>query len=122
MLTEADYVSANRDDNYSGFTPEGAIESATPECLKTDQRRAFDIVEWHLQQTLMGRTPPPLRMIIHGEGGTGKSKVIATITDMFRKKKVLEMLIKSAYTGVAASLIEGNTTHSIAAISTQRRN
>ncbi|KAJ3970272.1 hypothetical protein EV361DRAFT_786151, partial [Lentinula raphanica] len=87
--------------------------------LKDDQRRAFDIVKWHLEQTLAGSSPPPLRMIIHGEGGTGKSKVIATITDLFRKMNVPSMLVKSAYTGVAASVIEGKTTHTIAAISTR---
>ncbi|KAJ3968154.1 hypothetical protein EV361DRAFT_758132, partial [Lentinula raphanica] len=87
--------------------------------LKADQRRVFDIVQWHLQQTLSGREPPPLRMVIHGEGGTGKSKVIATITEMFQRMNVIDMLVKSAYTGIAASVIEGKTTHIIAALSTQ---
>ncbi|KAJ3964156.1 hypothetical protein EV361DRAFT_766577, partial [Lentinula raphanica] len=63
--------------------------------------------------------PPPLQMLIHGEGGTGKSKIIATITELFRSKHVQDMLIKSAYTGVAASLIEGKTTHVIGALSTR---
>ncbi|KAJ3817195.1 hypothetical protein F5880DRAFT_1461236, partial [Lentinula raphanica] len=66
--------------------------------------------------------PPPLRMVIHGEGGTGKSKVIATITDLFRKKNIFGMLVKSAYTGVAASVIEGKTTHTVAGISTRGGN
>ncbi|KAJ3729825.1 hypothetical protein C8R42DRAFT_549590, partial [Lentinula raphanica] len=55
--------------------------------------------------------PPKLRMIIHGEGGTGKSRVIQTITKMFETKKASSMLLKSAYTGIAASLIDGKTLH-----------
>ena len=45
--------------------------------LKPDQRRAHDIVRltswstWHCS----GASPPPLRMILHGEGDTGKSKL-----------------------------------------------
>jgi hypothetical protein len=56
-------------------------------------------------------------MIIHGEGGTGKSKVIQTITEYFAYKSAKHMLLNAAYTGVAASLIDGKTTHTIAMIS-----
>ncbi|TFK80708.1 hypothetical protein K466DRAFT_445388, partial [Polyporus arcularius HHB13444] len=79
--------------------------------LKPDQFRAFDIVAWHLEQTLQGRKPPPLRMILHGEGGTGKSLVIQTITEHFVASGAKHLLLKAAYTGVAASLIDGKTTH-----------
>lgn len=56
-------------------------------------------------------------MIIHGEGGTGKSKVIQTITELFASKNVKHLLLKNTYTGVAASLIAGKTTHMIGFIS-----
>ncbi|KIL59324.1 hypothetical protein M378DRAFT_50077, partial [Amanita muscaria Koide BX008] len=79
--------------------------------LKADQRRAYEVILWHLQQTLAEKKPPPLRMILYGEGGTGKSKVIQTITEAFAAHRVSHMLVKSAYTGVAASLIDGKTTH-----------
>ncbi|KIM59457.1 hypothetical protein SCLCIDRAFT_126157, partial [Scleroderma citrinum Foug A] len=85
--------------------------------LKADQHRAYDIVTGHLDQTLSGRELPPLRMLIHGEGGTGKSKVIQTITEYFTHRGVTHMLLKAAYTGVAASLINGKTTHTIAMVS-----
>lgn len=62
---------------------EASLPGVDPSELRTDQRRAHDIVIWHLDQTLAGAQPPPLRMIIYGEGGTGKSKVIQTITDSF---------------------------------------
>ncbi|KAF9017376.1 hypothetical protein BDZ89DRAFT_904928, partial [Hymenopellis radicata] len=45
---------------------------------------------------------PPLRMIIHGEGGTEKSRVIQTITKMFESRGVASWLLKAAYTGIAA--------------------
>ncbi|KIL70016.1 hypothetical protein M378DRAFT_60844, partial [Amanita muscaria Koide BX008] len=79
--------------------------------LKSDQFRAFDIISWHLEQTISRKNHPPLRMIIYGEGGTGKSKVIQTVTAAFAAKGVSFMLVKSAFTGVAASLIDGKTTH-----------
>jgi len=85
--------------------------------LKTDQCRAYDIVVWHLDQTLSGTSLPPLCMILHGEGGTGKSKVIQMITQAFTQRGVSFMLLKSAYSGVAALLINGKTTHTIGIIS-----
>ena len=96
---------------------ENALPPVDPSQLKTDQRRAYGIVIWHLDQTLSGASPPPLRMILYGEGGTGKSKVIQTITQAFTQRGVSGMLLKSAYTGVAASLIDGKTTHTIGMIS-----
>ncbi|KAJ3731610.1 hypothetical protein DFJ43DRAFT_1078069 [Lentinula guzmanii] len=56
-------------------------------------------------------------MIVHGEGGTGKSRVIQTIMQMFEKSRAASMLLKSAYTGIAASLIDRKTLHSIGHIS-----
>ena len=102
-------------------TSENSIPPVDPTQLKTDQRRAYEIVVWHLGQTLSGASPPPLHMILHGEGGTGKSKVIQTITQAFAQRGVSSMLLKSAYTGVAASLIDGKTTHTIGMISRNGR-
>lgn len=98
-------------------TSEEALSAVDPSMLKDDQFRAYDIITWHLNQTLAGSKPPPLRMLLHGEGGTGKSKVIQTITEYFQSKGAKHMLLKAAYTGVAASLIEGKTTHTIGMIS-----
>lgn len=56
-------------------------------------------------------------MIIHGKGGTGKSRVIQTITEHFKTQGAAHLLIKAAYTGVAASIIDGKTTHVIAQVS-----
>ncbi|RDX42770.1 hypothetical protein OH76DRAFT_1298156, partial [Lentinus brumalis] len=53
----------------------------------------------------------PLRMVLYGEGGTGKSRVIQTVTQAFAQRGCAFMLVKAAYTGIAASLIDGKTTH-----------
>ncbi len=97
--------------------PDDACEEALPavdvSCLRDDQYRAYDIILWHLEHTLSGAQVPPLRMIIYGEGGTGKSRVIQTVTEAFARRGCSYMLVKAAYTGIAASLIDGKTTHII---------
>ncbi|OCH86570.1 hypothetical protein OBBRIDRAFT_696387, partial [Obba rivulosa] len=85
--------------------------------LRVDQRRAYDIVTSHLLCTLQGGSPRQLLMILYGEGGTGKSKVIQTITEEFARQGAAHLLVKSAYTGIAASLIDGKTTHTIGKLS-----
>jgi hypothetical protein len=39
-----------------------------------------------LKATMSGKSPPPLRMMIYGEGGTRKSKVIQTVSNLFEQK------------------------------------
>ena len=97
---------------------EASITAIDLSQLKLDQFRAYDIITWHLDQMLAGNKPPPLHMIILGEGGTGESKVIQTVTKYFIQKGAKSLLLKAAYTGVAASLIDGKTTHVIGFIST----
>lgn len=95
---------------------EPALSPIDPSKLNPGQSRAFNIVKEHLDETLSGQRPKPLRMLLHGEGGTGKSKVIQTITEYFAHRGARHLLVKSTYTGVATSLIDGKTTHSIAMI------
>ena len=102
-------------DNEHGA--EKALTTVDPNQLHYDQFRAYNIITAHLQNTLSGGKPPPLRMLIHGEPGTGKSKVIQTTTQHFINCAAKHTLIKLAYTGVASSVIDGKTTHSIAMIS-----
>ena len=92
------------------------LMSTDVENLNDDQRRAFDIVDWHLNETLEGKQPPQLLMMIPGEGGVGKSKLIQTMTRAFQLKGVGEWCVKGAYTGIAASLIDGSTLHVLASI------
>lgn len=97
--------------------PEQALLPVDIQSLKPDQLRAYQIVNWHLEKTNAGEYPPPLQMILYGEGGTGKSRVIQTITAVFAHYNASHMLVKAAYTGVAASLIGGKTTHVIGGLS-----
>ncbi|KAF8546299.1 hypothetical protein OG21DRAFT_1379075, partial [Imleria badia] len=85
--------------------------------LTVDQLRAYKIITWHLDETLAGRNPLALRLIVNGEGGTGKSKLIEAVTDYFRARGAERLLIKMAYTGIAASHIQGLTCHAAAMIS-----
>ena len=64
-----------------------------PSLLCYDQFRAYNIITWHLDRTLAGEKTLPLRMIIHGKGGTGKSKVIQTVTEYFTHCGVKHILV-----------------------------
>lgn len=95
---------------------EETLVGVNPDELRIDQRRAYDIIDWHLQQTMAGHQIPQLLMIIPGEGGVGKSKTIQTITSNFKARGVDHFLAKGAYTGIAASVIDGKTLHVLAGI------
>lgn len=96
--------------------PEAAIEAVDSSHLLPAQRRAFEIITWHLDESTAGKDVPQLLMQIQGEGGTGKSMVIQTVTRVFEAKGHRNLLLKGAYTGIAASLIDGKTTHVIGMI------
>ncbi|CEL56332.1 hypothetical protein RSOLAG1IB_11903 [Rhizoctonia solani AG-1 IB] len=106
---------------------EQSITPVAVECLFPEQRRGFDIVQWHLDRIILSQNhaseppPPQLLMLLIGEGGTGKSKVIQTITQQFERRRCKHMLLKAAYTGIAASLIDGKTTHRIGQITVGRK-
>ena len=101
----------------SASASEQALPAVDLDCLKPDQLRAYHIVIRHLDETRHGKDLPPLRMVLYGEAGTGKSRVIQTITEAFSIRGVGHMLVKTAYTGVAASLVNGKATHVIGSLS-----
>lgn len=84
--------------------------------LLPEQQQAYKIVNWHLNETLMGNSPQQLLMIIPGEGGVSKLKMIQMITQNFHQRGVGHLLAKSAYTGIAASIIDGKMLHVICQI------
>ena len=73
------------------------LTTVDPSDLAKDQCQAYDIITWHLGETLAGRHPPSLHMVLYGEGRTSKSKVIQTVTEAFKKRGSQYMLIKAAY-------------------------
>jgi hypothetical protein len=82
--------------------------------LNTKQKIAYEIVAKHLIQFLTTKEEfqeDPLRLIITGEGGTGKSTVIHAIREFFKAVEKPGMLCLTGSTGKAASLIGGETIH-----------
>ena len=71
--------------------------------------------------TLLGMKPPPLQMMLYGEGGSGKLKVIQTVTHLFQEKGVVFMLQKTSYMGIVASLMDGKTMHTLTGMSVRKK-
>lgn len=74
------------------------------------------MIEWHLEETMVNCNPFQLLMQIHGKGGTGKSKIIRTVTKLFKANRVSGMITRSAYTGIAASIFDGKTSDTLAGL------
>ena len=116
MMTEENIGAtfhASRPNNLDVVGAEQSLAGLDVSRLNAEQFQAFDIIRQHLDQTLAGKSPPPMRSITYGAGGTGKSQVIQTVTAYFDSRNVSRLLLKAAYTGIAASLIKGKTTHYI---------
>ena len=78
--------------------------SADPQNLRGKQLQAYNIVREHAGAD----QPPPLRLIISGTAGTGKSYLIHCL------RLILDHHVRvAAPTGVAAFNIEGHTLHSL---------
>lgn len=78
--------------------------SANPDNLQGRQLQVYTTVKNHFEAT----NPQPLRMIVTGTAGTGKSYLIQCI------RLLLGVNVKvSAPTGVASFIIEGSTLHSL---------
>jgi hypothetical protein len=101
----------------SNITPESStIEAAdliktlcAEHNLNEEQALAFKIIA---ESSFLPRSEP-LRMFMGGPGGTGKSTVIATLTEFFDRRKQSYRLKKGAITGVAAKHIGGSTLHAL---------
>lgn len=85
-------------------------------CLNYCQRMAFDIVVSHLEAHLRNEHPPQRLMIVYGPGGTGKTAMCNAILNAFADLGASHLLAKTAYSGVAASLIGGQTLHTWGAL------
>uniref|UniRef100_A0A1I8H6W3 ATP-dependent DNA helicase n=2 Tax=Macrostomum lignano TaxID=282301 RepID=A0A1I8H6W3_9PLAT len=88
--------------------------------LNERQRKLYDMIDNQLKlerlaesdttnnSTESGKMPPPLRVILYGSAGTGKSFLIAALRKLIGEDKCKVM----APTGVAAFNIAGETLHS----------
>ncbi|ORY33834.1 hypothetical protein BCR33DRAFT_647172, partial [Rhizoclosmatium globosum] len=74
-----------------------------------DQERAFKI----MAGAVTNPGPEPLRMLVTGIAGSGKSTVINGFTEFLMRRNEKHRILKLAPTGTAASLIGGQTYHSV---------
>ncbi|KAG8742906.1 hypothetical protein FRC10_000765 [Ceratobasidium sp. 414] len=100
--------------DYSGDVIMENTNDPDVSMLSPEQLRAYNLFKSHLDQSTSGQNPPQLLMNIQGEGGTGKSLVIAKITELVEARRQQNILKKGAYTGIAASHIGGATLHKLA--------
>ncbi|EJD36384.1 hypothetical protein AURDEDRAFT_74277, partial [Auricularia subglabra TFB-10046 SS5] len=84
--------------------------------LNEEQAQAFRLVANHS----LSRQGNPLRMMLSGPGGTGKSRVIQALKYWFDMRNQSRRFRLCSYTGVAANNISGMTLH--AALSLSRSN
>jgi hypothetical protein len=93
------------------------LQTATPSSLQSAQHHIYDVVVGHYRQIQIGLSPPPLRINIDGEAGTGKSHLIAvlsaTLHDIAMSNGKPSPLVRAAPTGVAAFNINGRTTYEL---------
>ena len=89
----------------------------TGDCILNErQGMVHTIVGNHLRDHLLQKDPPQRLLIVHGQGGTGKSTLLNAISNTFDKFGASHLLAKTATSGVAASIIQGQTLHSWAAL------
>ncbi|KAF5348958.1 hypothetical protein D9758_014201 [Tetrapyrgos nigripes] len=77
--------------------------------LNLEQERAFRIVANHAVSSISDQ----LKMYIGGMAGTGKSQVLKTLREFFKRRLQSQRMIVVAPTGTAAALLQGSTYHSV---------
>jgi hypothetical protein len=89
------------------------------------QHAAFQLVASlllvKLRQPLTNEQPqPPMRSLVAGAGGCGKTRVIEALRHFAQQWNVPHLLVVSAYTGNAAVLLRGRTVHSAIGLQCKR--
>ncbi|KAF8347143.1 hypothetical protein F5887DRAFT_833569, partial [Amanita rubescens] len=78
--------------------------------LNADQRRAFNIIAHHACD--IGDNVEPLRMLISGPAGSGKTQVLNALRQFFSLRGEDRRLCITSYMGIAADNVGGITLHS----------
>lgn len=112
---------SNRSDDagafpYTVFDDKEHVSEDETIALNQSQKMAYDIVISHLTSYLRKENPTQRLIIVHGQGGTGKTAILNAISKAFADLDAAHLLAKTATSGVAASLIGGQTLHSWAAL------
>ena len=87
--------------------------------LNVEQARAFSLIASHARQN---QDSEPMRMYLGGPGGTGKSRIIAAMTDYFARRGESRRLRLASFTGIAAKNINGTTLHTALALNQHQKN
>ena len=98
------------------FFSEPPLAIPTGPTLNACQTMVHVIVTSHLQAHLSQQNPPQRLVIVHGQGGTGKSVLLNAISKTFDELGASALLAKTAMSGVAASIVGGRMLHSWAAL------
>lgn len=106
-----------KDQNHEYRSEEGNLIDV--QTLNEKQKLIFDRIETHYNDILMDKEVEPLRMIVMGTAGTGKSYLIRAIRERLRttaRSCSKSPVIVIAPTGVASFNINGATIHSTLSI------
>ena len=107
---------SNEEPSASNLVSELSLAVRSGPILNKRQVMAHTIVTSHLKSYLSQQNPPQRLMIVHGQGGTGKMALLNAISQTFDDLGASALLAKTAMSGVAASIIGGQTLHSWAAL------
>ncbi|KAE8221649.1 hypothetical protein CF319_g5026 [Tilletia indica] len=89
--------------------------------LNKAQQLAFTIVARRFFSELHGIETEPLRLLMHGEGGTGKTVVVLLLRELLERYGKGAEILFMAPTGKAASAIGGSTQHAAFALKVHKR-
>ncbi|CAG8802972.1 2782_t:CDS:2, partial [Cetraspora pellucida] len=109
----------------TSIVEENASDEIDYQTLNEDQKTVLNRIETHYRSILEGHQVEPLKIIIMGTAGTGKSYLIRAIRDRLRMMtvdKVDSPVLVLAPTGVAAFNINGSTLHSTLSLPILSRN
>ncbi|KAE8222189.1 hypothetical protein CF319_g4571 [Tilletia indica] len=90
--------------------------------LNAAQALAFKIAASHFFAQQSGLRPEPLRMLMHGEGGTGKTVVVRLLRELLERYGKGDEILFMAPTGKAAAAIGGSTQHAAFSLHVHRKN